>query len=161
MRRTMSWAKFFGVPPGLVWRVSHGATVIARTKYREGGRACPLQAGGSGHGVAILSAAARLSPQPGGHLRPPLLAQTLQLPQEDTMNSASPLGRFYSQKFSFNANCRMRGSRTAVTWPKVEVVVSVVPTVWKLVWLKRLKPSARNCRFMDSLIRVFFKRAMS
>jgi len=48
-----------------------------------------------------------------------------------------------------------------VTWPNVEVVVRVVPTVWKFVWLKRLKASARNCRFMDSLIRVFFNNAMS
>src|SRR6266581_2563272 len=54
----------------------------------------------------------------------------------------------------------IRGSRVLSTRPKLpDCLVSRMPS--KLVWLKILKASARNCRLVCSRIFVFLKREIS
>ncbi len=61
------------------------------------------------------------------------------------------------QKESFSANWPIRPSRALVTWPKLPSVISPVtePGSMNWAWLKTLKNSARNSRFILSLRSVF------
>jgi hypothetical protein len=64
------------------------------------------------------------------------------------------------QKFSLTESCPMRGCRTDCARPNVELFTFPF-TAKNWAWLKRLKNSARNCRFVLCVIWVFFNTAMS
>src|SRR5262249_17800768 len=64
------------------------------------------------------------------------------------------------QKPSLRPNWMMRGARALVTRPNApDPKVVLMPL--KLAWLKMLKNSALNCRFTDSVMRLFLKKDMS
>src|SRR6266853_810734 len=76
---------------------SGGIEVFEREEAVGDGRPAGGRAGqpenASSHGKRHFRAG-RLSPQPGGHLQPPLLAQTLQFRQRDTMRVSSSTSYF-------------------------------------------------------------------